>query len=52
VDAAGVRRLHEAGFLVISSTANDVQAWRVYTAMGMDGILTDNPEGLIQFQKG
>ncbi len=52
VDAAGVRRLHEAGFLVISSTANDAQAWRTYTGMGMDGILTDNPEGLIQFQKG
>jgi glycerophosphoryl diester phosphodiesterase len=49
VDADGVRRLHEAGFRIISSTANDAEAWRKYTEMGMDGILTDNPEGAIEF---
>ncbi len=52
VDAAGVRKLHEAGFQVISSTANEPSAWRIYIELGMDGILTDNPEGLVAFLKG
>ncbi|MCW5982892.1 MAG: hypothetical protein KIT09_32685 [Bryobacteraceae bacterium] len=49
VDAAGVKLLQGAGLEVFSSTANTAADWEKYLAMGMDGILTDDPEGLIDF---
>jgi len=44
-----VGRLHAAGLKVYSSTADDSASWRKYLALGMDGILTNDPAGLIGF---
>ena len=51
VTSDGVKQLHAAGFRVFSSTANDALGWSKYLDLGMDGILTDDPEGLIRFLK-
>jgi glycerophosphoryl diester phosphodiesterase len=48
-DAEGVSRLHAAGLQVFSSTANSKADWQKYIDLGMDGILTDDPEGLLAF---
>jgi glycerophosphoryl diester phosphodiesterase len=52
VDLEGVRELRKAGIRVFSSTANSADAWRAYLRLGMDGILTDDPESFIEFLKG
>ncbi len=44
-----VPRLHAAGCRVFSSTADDIAQWRKYLQLGVDGILTNDPGGLIQF---
>jgi glycerophosphoryl diester phosphodiesterase len=43
VDAALVRRLHDAGMTVIAWTANDEADWRRLVESGVDGIVTDDP---------
>ncbi len=44
--------LRAAGLKIYSSTANNAEDWRRYLDLGMDGILTDNPGGLIAYMKG
>ncbi|MCC6858755.1 MAG: hypothetical protein IT158_09345 [Bryobacterales bacterium] len=51
IDKAGVEKLQAAGYRIFSSTANKPDQWQAYLDAGMDGILTDNPEGLLGFLK-
>lgn len=51
VTARDVRRLHAAGVEVVPWTANDERSWRRLVAMGVDGIITDDPAGLIRYLK-
>jgi glycerophosphoryl diester phosphodiesterase len=46
VDAEIVKTLHGAGVKVFSGTTDDREAWGKLRAMGVDGILTDDPEAL------
>ena len=46
IDAGIVRLLHEAGVKVFSGTTDDREVWGKLRGMGVDGILTDDPEGL------
>jgi glycerophosphoryl diester phosphodiesterase len=50
--ASQVRDLQTAGLLIYSSTANTPSDWQKYVDLGTDGILTDDPAGLIQFLSG
>ena len=49
VDADQVRKLQSAGIQVFSGTANTAAEWKKYVDLRMDGILTDDPRGLIKF---
>jgi glycerophosphoryl diester phosphodiesterase len=44
-----VRQLRSAGLQIFSGTANTVDQWKKYVELGMDGILTDDPRGLMEF---
>jgi glycerophosphoryl diester phosphodiesterase len=44
-----VRKAHEAGLRVIPWTANTVKDWKRLSAAGVDGIITDDPAGLIKY---
>jgi glycerophosphoryl diester phosphodiesterase len=46
VDAGIVQTLHAAGVKVFSGTTDDREAWARLRAMGIDGILTDDPVAL------
>jgi len=46
IDAAVVQTLHGAGIKVFSGTTDDPGEWKRLTSIGVDGILTDDPEGL------
>jgi glycerophosphoryl diester phosphodiesterase len=46
IDAEIVKTLHGAGVKVFSGTTDDKEAWGRLRALGVDGILTDDPEGL------
>jgi glycerophosphoryl diester phosphodiesterase len=46
-----VDALHRAGVRVIPWTANDEATWARLISIGVDGIITDDPEGLIQYLK-
>lgn len=46
-----VREAHAAGLKVVPYTANTIDEWQRLVDAGVDGIITDNPEGLIQFLK-
>jgi glycerophosphoryl diester phosphodiesterase len=50
--ASQVRDLQTAGLLIYSSTANTPSDWQKYVDLGMDGILTDDPAGLMEFLSG
>jgi glycerophosphoryl diester phosphodiesterase len=52
VDAGQIRQLQAAGVQVFSGTANTAAEWKKYVEMGMDGILSDDPRGLIEFLGG
>lgn len=52
ITAGEVRRLHEAGVLVVPWTANDPADWRRLVDAGVDGIVTDDPEALIEWLRG
>ena len=41
-----VEEAHEVGLLVNVWTVNDAKRWRSLIEMGVDGIITDDPEGL------
>jgi glycerophosphoryl diester phosphodiesterase len=49
VSAKEIGDLRAQRIQVFSSTANDTAAWRRYLELGFDGILTDDPEGLLAF---
>ncbi|MBV6430163.1 MAG: Glycerophosphodiester phosphodiesterase [Bryobacteraceae bacterium] len=47
--AGDMDKLHAAGLKIYSSTADDPSSWRKYVELGMDGILTNDPSGLIRW---
>ena len=47
-----VRKAHDAGLTVIPWTANTVEDWTALIAAGVDGIITDDPAGLIAYLGG
>jgi len=47
-----VRAAHEAGLQVIPWTANTKEDWNRLIAAGVDGIITDDPAGLIGYLRG
>lgn len=49
IESASVRQAHDAGIRVLVWTANGEKAWLKMTTAGVDGIITDDPAGLIQF---
>ena len=51
IDSAAVRAAHDAGVRVLAWTVNGRDAWLRMMAAGVDGIITDDPAGLIQFLK-
>jgi len=52
VTRARVAAAHQAGLQVIPWTANTPQEWDVLTAAGVDGIISDDPAGLIAYLRG
>jgi glycerophosphoryl diester phosphodiesterase len=46
IDAETVKALHGAGVRVFSGTTDDPAVWTKLRALGVDGILTDDPEAL------
>ena len=51
ITPADVRVLHGAGLRVVPWTANDPAAWERLLRMGVDGIITDDPAGLVAWLK-
>ena len=51
VTKAQVEASHRAGLRVIAWTANDEKVWADLVAAGVDGIITDDPAGLIGYLK-
>lgn len=49
ITAPDVRALHQAGIRVIPWTANDPADWDRLMEMGVDGVITDDPGGLVAF---
>ncbi len=49
LDEAKMKKLKGAGLRVIPWTANDSSAWDRLLALGVDGIITDDPEALINY---
>jgi glycerophosphoryl diester phosphodiesterase len=49
VTAERVEAAHQAGLQVIPWTANDENVWEELVAAGVDGIITDDPAGLIRY---
>jgi glycerophosphoryl diester phosphodiesterase len=52
VTAEQVAAAHQAGFKVVPWTVNTREAWETLVAAGVDGIITDDPAGLIAFLRG
>jgi glycerophosphoryl diester phosphodiesterase len=48
-DASEVKRLRDAGIIVISDVGDDDKSWRAYLARGVDGLFTNDPAALITF---
>ncbi|MBU3077593.1 glycerophosphodiester phosphodiesterase family protein [Sphingomonas quercus] len=48
-DAAGVKRLRDAGVQVFSDVVDDEAGWSAYLARGDDAIFTNDPAGLTAF---
>jgi glycerophosphoryl diester phosphodiesterase len=49
LNVEGVARLRAAGLKILPWAANDEEAWGKLRALGVDGIITDDPERLIAF---
>jgi len=47
-----VREAHDAGLRVIPWTANTAEDWKRLIDAGVDGIITDDPAGLIGYLRG
>lgn len=52
VDETLVRRAHDAGLRVLVWTVNGERAWTRMLATRVDGIITDDPAGLVRFLGG
>jgi glycerophosphoryl diester phosphodiesterase len=50
-DAAQVKRLHDAGVMVVSEVIDDETNWRKYLARGDDALFTNDPARLVSFLK-
>ena len=48
IQAIDVQSMHEAGLAVIPWTANSKRQWERLIKMGVDGIITDDPEPLLK----
>jgi glycerophosphoryl diester phosphodiesterase len=48
IQKSDVDALHAAGLQVFSGTTSDPTVWKQLTALGVDGILTDNPLDLLR----
>lgn len=48
---AQVEAMHEIGVRVIPWTVNTAEEWEKMLSLRVDGIITDNPKGLIEFLK-
>lgn len=48
--ASDVRELHARGVKVVPWTANREKDWKALVGMGVDGIITDDPAGLLKFR--
>jgi glycerophosphoryl diester phosphodiesterase len=44
-----VQKLHALGFKVVPWTVNGPKNWQSMMDAGVDGIITDDPEGLITY---
>lgn len=51
IDKEAVDELHAQGFKVVPWTVNDKKDWQRLIDMGVDGIISDDPEALIKFLK-
>lgn len=51
VDRDGIAALRKAGILVYSEVVDTPQDWQSYTDLGVDAIFTNNPAGLVAFQR-
>ena len=51
IEPRDVTTLHDAGIKVFSGTVDDPDVWRRLIAIDVDGILTDDPAGLIALLK-
>jgi glycerophosphoryl diester phosphodiesterase len=49
VTAAGVRALHQKGIRVVPWTANHTAEWDYLVGIGVDGIISDDPDALIAY---
>jgi glycerophosphoryl diester phosphodiesterase len=49
VSKAAVRRAHDAGLFVMPWTVNRERQWARLLAMGVDGIITDDPAALVEY---
>jgi glycerophosphoryl diester phosphodiesterase len=53
IEPGDVEALHDAGIKVFSGTADDPKVWRRLRELNVDGILTDDPAGLLaEFRSG
>ncbi len=48
-DASFVRSLQKSGFRVVAWTVNSAEQWAKLIEMGVDGLITDYPQDLLQF---
>lgn len=51
IAAGQIAPLRSAGIKLFSGTSNSREEWKKYLDLGFDGILTDNPQALIEFIK-
>ena len=51
VSAESIEKLHDMGVKVVPWTANDHLTWARLVRAGVDGIITDDPEALIEWLK-
>ncbi|MCA9664920.1 MAG: hypothetical protein KC503_05005 [Myxococcales bacterium] len=49
IDARDVKAMHAAGLRVVPWTVNGARAWRRVIALGVDGIISDDPAGLLRY---
>lgn len=48
ITARHISRWHAMGAQVVPWTANTPEAWDCLVALGVDGIITDDPSGLLE----